>query len=309
MKVAVIGFGSIGCRHAQSLCDRHPTVEVYVLERCNEIFKSNLKKIGSPNNCCRIQTVSDIDGSYDFVVVATPSPRRLDLIQALVRVGIPHILVEKVVFQTTNEFESFTEMELGIKSDVRVNMVSRYYSCYKEIKDRKSPRVNMIVSGGEYGLACNALHYVDVFQYITGAQPELQYWSLTKDEAVHKRGIDFIEVFGSMAWKTKRGDKLLLISGKEREGSVFVNIFTENCIDEICEGTATITSYQDGHLSFGQPSGLMPTSLLTSTLYDDMLDGSSLLPTVTDMQQIHKDLFRCINQVAGLSENEPCPIT
>ena len=71
----IVGFGGMGCRHAQSLIDANSDSLVYIFEPNDKIYESNLDLIGQSmnNKVHRLSNFDQINFKIDFCVVATSS--------------------------------------------------------------------------------------------------------------------------------------------------------------------------------------------------------------------------------------------
>ena len=162
----IVGFGGMGCRHAQSLINSYGDSLVYIYEQNDDIYKHNLNLIGQSlnKNIKRLQNFNEIRSKIDFCVIATSSGPRFEILKELLNYEITYFLVEKVVFQSNKEFQEIQKL-VGDKK-IYVNFVNRYFKNYADIKqDINNHSFTMDVVGGDFGLGCNALHYFDLFKY------------------------------------------------------------------------------------------------------------------------------------------------
>ena len=133
-KFLIVGFGGMGCRHAQSLINMYNNASVFVHEPNDNIFNENLALIGesSNNNIKRVSILNEIKSKINFCVIATSAEPRFEILKELLNYDIENFLVEKVVFQSRVQFQEIKKILKGKK--VYVNFVNRYFENYIRIK-------------------------------------------------------------------------------------------------------------------------------------------------------------------------------
>ena len=77
-----------------------------------------------------------------------------------------------------------------------MQFLNRYSQSYNEIKNAIIGPIDFTVTGGHFGFACNALHYIDLFKYFMGTDIILKKSNLVKSESPNIRGDNYVEVFG-----------------------------------------------------------------------------------------------------------------
>jgi predicted dehydrogenase len=309
--IVVVGFGNMGARHTQSLLSAG--CRVAVIEPNRSIFDSGCAMIGASNGeIAYFESFSDyLAGraeSHDAAVVATTSPPREQIVLDLVSAGCRKLLLEKVVFQRTASFDRVLAALSSAGAEAYVNHVNRYFSNYTKIKeqiDGGDAVTSVQVLGGRYGLASNALHYLDLTEWLSGTRLSPHGSDLSE---IASRRDGFREVTGSSTW---RGSSLQIqmISGDTDNTDVVVRICLES-------GTQHVIMEAAGNhfVLRGGKAGLYDfcaryTSELTSQLVSEMYSGECILPTVEDSRHLHEGLFGDVNPALGLSLDASCPIT
>src|SRR5690606_19736171 len=107
----------------------------------------------------------------------------------------------------------------------------------------KDEPIKMIISGGDFGLGCNALHYMDLFEYFTGEKAEIEYNELVENLEGNRRGGIYKELLGQMVFTTSRGDLLLISSEQKRKGGNEILICQNDRYDILNEETGSHTHY------------------------------------------------------------------
>lgn len=313
MNVLVVGFGNMGCRHVQAFL-HDLEYNVFVVEPDNTIFKVNLERIGGDEDMVsRISLDECLNGFFDFAVIATSANVRFDLLKTIIGLGIKGILLEKVVFQSISQFDE--ALKLIVENDVKVycNFLNRYSKSYRKIKEEISDgsKINFTVTGGQWGFACNALHYIDLFKYLTGSNVSLVKSNLVKSDEPNSRGHNFVEVYGQQVWETERGDKLFISSdaanttGRGTEGQIsikdLIHYIDENTFKYFVVGGVKKLEIRN----FDTPMA----SKLTKTLFKEITLDVIQLPDVRETMHYHLQFFEAINECLGLKKSDLCPIT
>jgi hypothetical protein len=311
MNILIVGFGNMGCRHAQSFL-KDNTYVVSVIEPNDFVYNSNMSRIdGAKGNIRRI-TLGDCEiNFFDFAVIATSAEIRFSLFKEVLNIGVKNILLEKVVFQSSTQFEEALKLIEKNKARVYCNFINRYSKSYNEIKNLITGPIDLTVTGGHFGFACNALHYIDLFKYFTGTNIKLIKSNLVKSEKPNVRGDKYIEVFGQQIWESENGDKLFISSdpennsGKGSENQIRYNgnthIINENTLNQFNIGSNGIFEAR----KFDMPMA----SRLTETLFRDIKSGAIKLPSINETMNYHLQFFESVNSCLGLLKSDSCPIT
>lgn len=311
MNILIIGFGNMGCRHAQAFLHDN-SYKVYVIEPNDNVFNTNVLRIGGTKENINRTSFSEIPKYiFDFAVIATSAEVRLSLFKEVLNIGIKKILLEKVVFQSAEQFDIAFKLIQQHNASVYCNFLNRYSQSYIKIKKSIKGKMNFTVTGGHFGFACNALHYIDLFKYLIGTDINLIKSNLVKSESPNIRGDKYVEVFGQQIWESINGDRLIISSdsennsGKGSENHIIyddnIHILNENTLNQL-----NIEFYDKLEVEkFDMPMA----SKLTATIYQDIKTGDVALPDLMETMKYHVQFFESINNCLGLSKNELCPIT
>lgn len=313
MKAVIVGFGGMGCRHAYSLLIGELFDEIWIVEPTENIFDENTFKIGIDKSSFKyVKSLDHLPGNIDFAVVATTSVNRYDVFEYLVtKKLIKFFLLEKVLFQCRDQFTKALELIHKYEVKAYCNFVNRYYPNYVGLRKRLSTNSNlkMIISGGEFGLACNSLHYIDLFQYLSNGTPNLSSYNLIENPNPHKRGSGFKEVFGQMLWRNEMGGMCIINSDLEKCPEVEISIFIDNDMDILNEKTLTHVFSVDSQEMQSHKFEILFSSDLTNEICKDILRSKCFLPQISETMHIHIELFKAINKTLKLSNNQITPIT
>lgn len=116
MRVAIVGLGAMGKRHAGSINRNFPSTSMAFVDPQVEEFAS----------CTKLASVSEVlDWSPDYVVVATKNELHLNSSLGLIEAGIP-VLIEKPATESTSSLLSLIEARTQAQSYGWVGFVERF---------------------------------------------------------------------------------------------------------------------------------------------------------------------------------------
>ncbi|MET3697639.1 oxidoreductase family protein [Bacillus oleivorans] len=210
--IAIIGVGNLGRRHLESLVRLKYRSNIYVIDPNQQSLEASKIHYDSALNehesihLVRYSTfINDLPKDLDFVIVATNSNVRENVIEELIsKVKIKYFILEKFLFP---EMKSYNNIQTLIeKNNVKcwVNCGRRTYQLYQEIKRivENSRRIRIQVRGSNWGLGCNSIHFLDLIAFLTNENNfELQNSQLDK-EIINSKRPGFIEFTGSIIGNT-----------------------------------------------------------------------------------------------------------
>ncbi len=322
-KVALIGCGNLGSRHLQALKLTNKELDITVCEpdeqaikiaqeRYNQVEGSSFRKT--------IRFISDyreLSEDIDLVIVATTSASRFSIAEwVLLHVNIKYILLEKVVFQSLDELDQFSDLLRNRAVKVWVNCPRRMFEFYKKLKGQiygKSD-INMTIQGVEWGMACNAIHILDLYRFLTGFTVcEYNNEKMFQGYYDSKRE-GYLEFYGKIELTTDKG-KLILDCDKGDVATDRIIIQMPEEWIEIDESTreATIHSYEKEEVTERLSVDIKYQSFLTNIVVEQIINnGECELSIYEDSALLHKILLSCflnhINKYTNV-EVKKCPIT
>lgn len=200
--VVIIGVGALGKRHLASILASKLELDVYCYDINNHVLdefewenKYNNKKLTLVN------AFEELPSNVDFALFAmTANGRREMFDQLIARCDVKTILFEKVLFQTIKDYEYVGRKLKELKINAWVNCSRRQMDSYqdlrKELKTANDMRIS--ISGGEWGLACNAIHEMDLIEFLAdSSETVIDKMRLLPEIADSKRK-GFKEVYGTI---------------------------------------------------------------------------------------------------------------
>jgi hypothetical protein len=172
--VLIAGAGQLGSRHLQGLAGCLNPLRIFVLDPADgsrRLAAERWAEVGGPSTSHVVSyhdTLDDVSTDLDIAIVATTAAIRPMVVEstaarALVRMWI----LEKVLAQAESDLDRITAA-IGERSKSWVNTWGRMTPWYRQMRtqDCGGP-VSFGVEGGSWGLACNAIHFLDLMAWWT----------------------------------------------------------------------------------------------------------------------------------------------
>ena len=204
-KIALIGAGQLGSRHLQALAKSNIDISIEVVEpfeKSREVAKQRFKEIPYNENIKALDFFSSIDELsevLDIVIVATNADVRSRVIKELfVKKKVNNIVLEKVLFQTVEEYVEVEKILKKTLAKCWVNHPRRMFPFYKNLqKEMKgSVQICYTVHGGAWGLGCNALHFIDHLSFLSGESELKIDYGLLHQQIYEAKRVGFVEFNG-----------------------------------------------------------------------------------------------------------------
>ncbi|MBS3926361.1 MAG: Gfo/Idh/MocA family oxidoreductase [Nitrosarchaeum sp.] len=314
--VLVVGCGNLGSRHLQGIVKISSPLEISVVEpnqNSINIAKDRLNEVPEYHHTISwYDDVSNISQPSDLVIVSTNSLGRSTLIQQLLKNNHSRFLIEKIVCQSKEEYESLLK-ELSIHNAKGwVDTSKRYFPFYMALKENFSQKkpVHFSVKTGNIGLGTNAIHFLDLFLWFTNSTHIELTENLHNEILQNKRGKNFVEFAGIINGKSNSNSTINITSSLSENLPILVDIESEDKQITIDETNQKIIKSENLP---NIPFKWMLQSELTSSIVMDILKNDDChLPSVQDSFVLHTELFRIFNNHINKIQNKQpslCPIT
>ena len=328
LNLLIIGAGQIGSRHLQSLAKLQQDSDIYVIdpsitaiqlakERYNEVIITNFM---SDRPIYFSTNYDNIPTEIDVAIIATTSNYRLDAIKVLMKNVHPkNIILEKIVFQDPREFIDAQKMFEISGSSVWVNCPRRFWEGYKQIKEEfaaSDTKHNlMLITGSNWGLCSNSIHFLDLYSFITGNSDLELYSDQLNENIFPSKRNGFIELSGMLHGHDSMGGQILIKDYEQ--GNMPLIAYFENedfrCyIDEKEELISFSRSLDNWKWQKIQLQPLLQSELTHIYVNQIVKTGTCDLPTFKESWKIHIPLLKAftthINKVTNM-EHSACPIT
>jgi hypothetical protein len=323
-KILLIGAGQIGNRHLQGLLKIGLPVSIDIVDPSIENRKLAAERAGqieTNRNVKQLRFLESLNNieydKADLAIIATNSDVRAEVVSKLIdRVRVQNFILEKIAFQSTTIFKQ--QLSLLEEHSVKawVNCPRRIYPFYLSLRERLygKGKISVIVSGGNWGLGCNSLHFIDLFTFLTGNQEIASDYVSLDHEILQSKRAGFVEFTGRMGFSNKGGD-LHLGSFNEASLPVLIEVISN-------EGRWLISEANSIVISFTEESRFYPEiatirfpfqSELTNLVAEEIIKtGNSGLTDIGESFLQHNVILPLFNDqlfAANGIRNENCPIT
>ena len=329
-RAALIGVGNLGSRHLQGLARSNNKLAI----ECFEPNQANIdqalerfKEVGTNKNIT-LKFVSDLQSlseNIDIAIIATNSDIRAKVVAELLNTkNIKNLILEKVVFQDSSSYTEINNLieEKGV--NVWVNHPRRMFDIHKPFLSeiRKSKKLSFQVSGVNWGLGSNGLHFLDFLTWITDTEEqeiELEWNRIGRTVEQSKRP-QFKEVFGTISGSINNSMSFSLTSLQPVNNEVqlpTITIVSDSIKLFIDEYNGVINyAYAVDNWKWHSLEGEFPLlfqSDMTSTVVDSILEeGNCVLPSYKTAMWLHLPFIDTVK--SGIEDLEGkklinCPIS
>tara|TARA_B100000315_G_C14534889_1_gene567968 strand:+ start:577 stop:1563 length:987 start_codon:yes stop_codon:yes gene_type:complete len=322
-RILLIGAGNLGSRHLQGMAKTDQNLEILVVDPDpNALESANYRFEQMPMNAHvhsvrYYQNISELDDKFDLAIIATNADIRRKVIENLVTSKkVKYLLLEKVVFQSVQDFKDIIPLleEMNIKS--WVNCPRRMVPFFRHLrKNLKNNRITIRASGSKWGMASNAIHYFDLFAFLTRKKEIIiNMIDLFKRNHNPKRP-GFIEFGGRLVAKTKDGDILEILDDDNKKIPWILSIESNKKKIEINQLEGLYKIYSNNNLIqvIEKPFYMPLQSELTHILIEQVIKTGDLsLPTLEESFLLHKPMLEAFNKyLSNISDKTIiiCPIT
>lgn len=315
--ILLIGAGNLGSRHLQSLADAPWIGRVVVVEPSQAAAEVARTRWHDVPNCQGKELIfaalDDVaqHGPFHAAVIATPAPGRLQVLRAVLGLGIKRVLCEKVLFQSEAELDDALTLAAEAGADIRVNHIYRYLDALCKLRALTvGQKVSMSVDIDGDGMGCNLIHYVDLFAYLSGS--DVSELTAEIDKPVHesKRGGNFVEFTGKAVAADALGGQLR-VAYHDKAPAAAPRICVEGEFGRVVFDEAAGTVASDLAPLQGLVFNVPRVSALTAPILAAQREGHCLLPTLEQSAAMNRLMLKTFNvQLTGRHARElACPIT
>lgn len=321
--IVLIGAGQLGSRHLQALAKMNLAVNIQVVDpfpTSLETAKSRFEQMPQNSNVKVINyfsSIQEISKKVDLAIIATSADIRASVVTQLVEVcEVKNLILEKVLFQRKEEYKAIDKLLRDKNIKTWVNHPFRAYPFYKNLKNllKGSQQISYQLQGGDWGMGCNSLHYIDLLAFLSG-QDELSVSNQrldTKIKPSKRKG--FIEFSGTLSGQIGPHSFDLFCHDQVSPLTAMICSDNLNAIIDETAGWVRISQKQDGWIWKEETLKLVHyQSELTHVVASEILEsGKCDLPTYEEAMKIHLPFISCLTEHLNRIEQKNydfCPIT
>ena len=319
----IIGAGQLGSRHLQGLLKYTANQQqIYVLDPLQLSLDTAAIRADEIPNTHEVHYISDWESlpvEFDLVIIATNADVREEILLKLFQSHKAQFLIlEKVLFQSLDSYSRIEELLEKQNVMAWVNHPRRMFEPYQQLKNQLNnaqPKIFQ-VTGGNWGLGCNGLHFIDLFEFLSGSPIKTIDADWVDSQILVSKRKGFIEFTGSIKGLLNDHSSFQISSLQGEPIAPTITIFDANSRIIIQEsGTPQIIRMDKGN-GFNPvyiPFTMEFQSSLTARLANDLFSkGSCNLPVYNEAKHAHKlflnAMLKKYNTLTGLN-TEILPIT
>lgn len=232
LNLGIIGCGQIGSRHLQSLAMLNGGAAIHLVDPSRESLALCEARLAEAVPSGRKGTFSvflhgdcqALPPSLDAAIIASGSMQRARLCQDLLSASTPgFLLLEKFLFPRKAEYSLVLDLVSAKGVPTYVNQWLATTPSFEKIlsnlgisidlENRSCTRhgpIQMRVWGAGWGLCCNAVHYLEPFQIITGNEHPVLAEAAFSPGFVESKRHGYRELLGHVRFNTRDGSRLVL---------------------------------------------------------------------------------------------------
>lgn len=322
--ILLIGAGQLGSRHLQALALIKESCEIYLIDPSEQSLKLARQRFEQIEGFQRhqLKQVASLDGigidELDLAIVATNSAIRADVTQELLnRKKINYLILEKFLFQRLSDYAMITRILEQKCVKAFVNCPRRMFPTYQKVKALigNMKNLQMEVVGNSWGLGCNGVHFIDLFQWLSCT--DIENWDNHLDEGYFdSKRSGYIEFGGNILGKSKEGAVLRLTSYTGGPANISVRISTKTNRFVVGESVGKVWQENIGEenvelleMDFEMKFQSALTNLVAEELFKT---GTCGLTHYSDSVQSHTPFLELLLKHYNESRKEKtdvCPIT
>jgi predicted dehydrogenase len=317
-KIAIVGAGGIGQRHAQSCAMLSATEYHLHIVEPNEDNKARTSGLlDGRQGVTWHKSVSDLPQSLDLAIVATRADIRAAIVRTLIEdKSSRSLILEKVLFQKIAEYETTAQALTRAGAASWVNCARRMWPAYRQLRNRlKDVAISGIeISGANWDIGCNAIHFIDLMAFLTGADQVVVDDVKLGDVRVAKRA-GMLHIEGIVSGHVIQGATRVpfnVASAPAHSGPQMIKISTAQGMVEILESATVTAMVWPGEAKI-EAAIPFQSELTASAVQTILASGQCDLATYDESRALHETfvaaLLRALDRAGQLADREICPIT
>lgn len=304
----MVGCGNLGNFYFQSILKYFKEIELklYTVDPFTKLSSND-----SLLNITHFTSLNDVlDNQIDLAIVTTCSDVRYQLTkQILENFSVKYLILEKILFQNEQEYVEIDNLLKQHQVTTWVNCPRRTYQCYRDLKqmliDQSLQITKFIVTGVNWGLACNIMHFLDLYVYLS-EDDSFNLESVNQLQLHPSKRANFYEFEGTI----RSTDDKINISCQVDSAS---QGFKLQKYIQLTDGKEIFINNIGGQLELGQESNYFKIPYISDFigLYikDILTSGKCNLTDYQESMKIHLKLITLFKSEFKQHQIENCPVT
>ncbi len=299
-RVKLVGAGQLGSRHLQALQAVSAPLEIHVidpsvasLQVAKERFESIKRDI--PHQIVFTQDFEKT-GLADIAIVATNANVRREAISKLLAASdVRYLVLEKLLFTEREDYPAVEKVLSDARIKTWVNCPMRIMPAYNKIRaSLGGAPISYRVTGSQFGLVTNAIHYLDHVAHLTGCDSyQLDVSGLSRTLVSSKRD-GFLELNGTLTAAFSGGSRCEISCYPSGNAPVVVEIFNDSHRYVVRESEGKLwRATASENWSWTEDAAVIPyQSQITTGVVESLLtDGDCGLSSYASSARLHLALL------------------
>ena len=315
-KILIVGLGGMGVNYFRAFDKFY---NVYGLDKKKRVDEIDSKNILTGKIFYNFNTLPK---KFDLIIIATTSNIRFSIFRNILKkIKFNHLIFEKILFNSLSQYSKALKLINNRNLNLYVNCTNRMYSYVDFIKRKiKSEDIKKIsMTGNNWGLCCNYIHYIDLFLFILGKKKFDAFSSKLSNQILESRRKNFFELYGELKFKV--GDKIISIKcnkSKSKSISYKLNIDLNKNKKIIIDEINNKLIFKDKNISKKIKLKIPYTSDVILKFYNNISKKNKIkknkkLVSFEDSIHLHVPVLKSFNQkfkkLGIIKDNNLCPIT
>ena len=321
-RIVLIGAGQLGSRHLQGLAKCKLPISIEVVEKSNSAINTakerfeEIKNTFSKIDIKFFNDLSHLSNNIDLAIVATNSNVRFQITKKLILTKkVKNLILEKVLFQDPKNYVEFDKLIKIHKINCWVNHSRRMFPFYSLLKKRllNCKNISFNYFGGNWGLACNSLHLIDICIFLTNHTDFRLDLSFVEKQILNSKRDGFIEFNGTL--NGILGNHFFSFSSLDFTSKCYFTIDTKDekiIIDEESNHCEIINKSTNEKTIIDKKIVYFQSELSNLFCESILKNKGCPLPTYSESMKSHqifiKDFINIISQITN-KKTKVCPIT
>jgi len=218
--ILLVGAGQLGSRYLQGLSTVKLDLCITVVDP-SDLSLDNAKKrwfeVGGDKSQHKIRWCKVLPQDLvliNLAIISTSAGGRADLVKHISNtVRVSYWVLEKVLAQSKQELDIINAATINAKG-TWVNMGRRVLDWHQQLKFKfyEQGPLRVKKTGGLWGLACNAIHFIDLISWWTGESLFSVNTNRLDRTWLKSKRLGYFEVIGELLVKFSGGTELILQS-------------------------------------------------------------------------------------------------
>lgn len=301
--ICIIGAGNIGSRHLQGLKKVTFPLNIEVIdpsEKSLEIARERYEQIES-NVAHAISFSSDlskVSKKIDLAIIATNSNIRRKVIEQLLTIAsVKYLILEKILFQNPDDYQTIEKLLIKKNCKAWINFSMRTMPFYHDLMNKIKTPIQMIVSGSQYGLITNAIHFIDYIAFITGNYDFTVDTKGIDKNPIESKRLGYLELNGTLNVYFADGSSGSFTCYNKGKAPFLIELLSSNAryISKESEKKAWFSSFDTNWKWEEKDSNIPFQSDMTDKLAEEILkNGDCLLTSYKNASKLHTTLLNSL---------------